>query len=123
MTHLQKAPRKPLFLNEKQGNTFVALFDDEIEQLIAKCIFVDGFTNEETAFEVGYCVRQIERKRKTLLEVALNMLVELRTPKKPRVDNDDWFCCPNCDETFSLTDILNRHNRYCGNCGQAILWE
>jgi hypothetical protein len=123
MTHLQKAPCKPLFLNEKQGNTFVALFDDEIEQRIAKCIFIDGLTNEETALYVGYCTRQIERIRKNMLEVALKMLVEIRTPKKPLNPCGRYFGeakggnCPCCGaHTNSATYT------YCRKCGQALDW-
>lgn len=44
-------------------------------------------------------------------------------PKNPRVDNDDWYCCRNCGETFSLVNTLHKRNKYCGNCGQKISWE
>lgn len=123
MTHLQKAPRKPLFYNKKQGEVFVSLFDDEIEQRIAKCIFVDGLTNEETALEVGYSLRSIERKRRNLLNVGVNMLVEFRTPKKPRVHgfregrliNTISYTCPMCNEHIG-------RDAYCKHCGQALDW-
>ena len=123
MTHLQKAPRKPLFLNEKQGKCFIALFNNEIEKRIAKCIFIDGLTNEETALEIGYCTRQIERIRKNMLEVALKILVEMRTPKKAikhgfnpkKLISTVHYTCPNCNEHIG-------RDRYCKHCGQALDW-
>ena len=45
------------------------------------------------------------------------------TPAKPRVDDDDWFCCRRCGETFYLTNGLHKRNKYCGNCGQKIDWS
>ena len=133
MTHLQKAPRKPLFLNEKQGKCFIALFNNEIEKRIAKCIFIDGLTNEETALEIGYCTRQIERIRKNMLEVALKMLVEMRTPKKPigiydeniyHIDDDDYIYeparfggCPACNQEVQDGML------FCSFCGQALDWS
>ena len=50
-------------------------------------------------------------------------LTDKETPKKARVDNNDWFCCPNCNRTFSLINHLGERNRYCGDCGQRIDWN
>ena len=49
--------------------------------------------------------------------------LEKQTPKKPRVNDDSWFCCRNCGETFSLANTVHRKNKYCGNCGQALDWS
>lgn len=45
------------------------------------------------------------------------------TPKKVRVDDDDWFCCPNCNDTFGLVNHFGKRNKYCGDCGQRIDWS
>ena len=124
MKHLQKAPRKPLFFNEKQGNVFLSLFDDLTEKRIAKHLFIDGLTNEETGSNIGYSTRQIERIRKNLLKVALKMLVEMRTPKKAIKHGFDpnklistvHYTCPMCNEHIG-------RDRYCKHCGQALDWS
>jgi hypothetical protein len=85
MPHYKKHPRKPLF-NDKEGQTFVNLFNsfdiDENYIKIAKLIFVDGLTNEETAEEVGYSKRHIERLRVKLMGFALKKMIDKQTPKK-----------------------------------------
>lgn len=48
---------------------------------------------------------------------------EKQVAKKPRTDDEDWLCCRNCNETFSLFNFLNKRNRYCGNCGTKIDWS
>ena len=124
MSELQKMSRKSLFLNEKQGNVFLSLFNDEVEKCIAKHLFVNGLTNEATALEIGYCTRQIERKRKNLLEVALKMLVEMRTPKRAirhgferkKLISTVHYTCPMCNEHIG-------RDRYCKHCGQALNWS
>jgi hypothetical protein len=49
--------------------------------------------------------------------------LEKQIPKKPRIDADEWTCCPECDSTFKIFDSFNKRNRYCGNCGQALDWS
>ena len=44
-------------------------------------------------------------------------------PKKPRVDSESWLCCPNCNETFAMFDMLNRRLLCCGCCGQKLDWS
>ena len=46
-----------------------------------------------------------------------------RIPQKPRVDDNGWYCCRNCGDTFSLVNMVNDRNKYCGKCGQALNWE
>lgn len=80
MKHLQKAPRKPLFTNENQAEIFINLFNDcdEIEyKTIAKLIFVDGLTNEETANATYYSLRSIERVRSKIIKIALKKAITL----------------------------------------------
>lgn len=48
--------------------------------------------------------------------------LEKQIPKKLRVDDEGWLCCPKCDETFKLHNQYHEKNRYCGNCGQKICW-
>ena len=49
--------------------------------------------------------------------------LEKQIPKKLRVDDEGWLCCPKCDETFKLHNQYHEQNRYCGNCGQRIDWS
>ncbi len=56
------------------------------------------------------------------LDIAI-MALRKQTPEKQRIDNDDWRCCPRCNETFFLTNAFNKRNKYCGNCGQALDWR
>ena len=52
-----------------------------------------------------------------------NNVLDKETPRKVKVDSDDWFCCPNCYDTFGLINHLGGRNRYCGRCGQRIDWS
>lgn len=83
MKHLKKAPKKPLFTNDKEAQTFVNLFNDfHIEdnyRKIAKLVFVDGLTSEEVAEEICYSKRQIERIRAELMKIALKKLIYMQT--------------------------------------------
>ena len=56
------------------------------------------------------------------LQIAIEA-TEKQIPKKQRTDNHDWRCCPRCYKTFSMVNVLNERNRYCGNCGQALDWS
>lgn len=49
--------------------------------------------------------------------------LEKQIPKKPRVDSESWLCCPKCDETFAMFDMLNRRLLCCGCCGQKLDWS
>ncbi len=60
--------------------------------------------------------------RRIEIEVAISALKK-QIPKRPRVDDDSWYCCPRCDETFSMWDKLSRRLLYCGNCGQKLDWS
>ena len=48
--------------------------------------------------------------------------IKKQIPQKPRVDENDWYCCRQCGETFFLINMVNERNKYCGKCGQAIDW-
>ena len=130
MKEYKKHPPKPLFADEKQGEIFLSLIKEPTYRKVAKCLFIDGMTNEETAFEIGYCVRQIERIRKSTLQVVLKMLVEIRTPKKPKTKKQNtiqmkfepsveveknYNQCPLCDEVVT-------GGKFCDHCGQALDW-
>lgn len=56
------------------------------------------------------------------LHKMIDLAIEKQTPKKPRTNGDNWFCCRNCGETFSLANTLHKRNKYCGECGQALDW-
>lgn len=56
------------------------------------------------------------------LQMACNAL-EKQIPKKTRVDDNEWYCCCNCGDTFSLISIVNKRNKFCGKCGQALDWS
>lgn len=131
MKQLQKSPRKPLFRNDTDANTFVNLFNgfdvDENYKIIAKLIFVDGLTNEEVAREVCYSKRQIERIRVKLMKIALKKLIDKQTPKKGAIkylssytDDPPVLLCPNCQEHIP-TEGCNLY-KYCYTCGQKLDW-
>lgn len=56
------------------------------------------------------------------LHKMIDLAVEKQIPKKPRTNEDGWFCCRNCGETFSLSNTLHKRNKFCGECGQALDW-
>ena len=62
-------------------------------------------------------------KEVVLNETAILNALEKQIPKKLRVDDEGWLCCPNCDETFKLHDQFRKRNKYCGKCGQALDWS
>ena len=49
--------------------------------------------------------------------------LENQIPKKIRVDNEGWLCCPNCDENLKLHNQFKKRNKCCGECGQALDWS
>ena len=55
-------------------------------------------------------------------DVAISAL-EKQIPKKLRVDDEGWLCCPKCDETFFLHNRTGEKNKKCGICGQALDWS
>lgn len=118
MTHLQKAPRKPL-LNVKQGEVFVECLEDDLHKKIAKDIFVGGMTNEEIAEKYFYCKRQVERLRVDLTKNVLKKLIEKQIPKKPKyIEGDyDMPLCPCCGMS-----VDENEENYCSVCGQALDW-
>ena len=66
-----------LVFKGKQATAFISLFDDnETVQKVARCLFVDGLTNKQTAEKVGYSLRQIERLRLRITRVALRKLMD-----------------------------------------------
>lgn len=73
-------------------------------------------------------IKEIAKENGIEKEVVLNETVivnalKKQIPKKLRVDDEGWICCPNCDETFKLHDQFRKRNSHCGNCGQAIDWS
>ena len=76
MIHGQKAPKKPLLVNKNETEIFISLFDEEYHKRVAKSLFVEGLTNEETADKIGYSTRQIERIKTYLLRTAVKRLIE-----------------------------------------------
>lgn len=77
--HYKNRPNKPLFTDKKEAELFLSLFndfDDESHIKVAKAIFIDGMTNEETANYIGYSKRHIERLRADILKVALKRAIK-----------------------------------------------
>lgn len=72
---------------------------------------MDKHTATEQAYKNGYAKGYADGKE------------EKQIPQKLRIDKHDWKCCPRCYKTFSLMNMLNERNRYCGNCGQALDWS
>lgn len=50
-------------------------------------------------------------------------MIDKETPTKLRVDDEQWLCCPRCNETFFLHNMFKEKNNYCGRCGQALDWS
>jgi hypothetical protein len=76
-------------------------------------------------------IRYYERKARPLrpfktvlwtLGVAKSCM-EKQVSKKLKADKDGWLHCSCCGETFSLANMMKKKNKYCGECGQMILWE
>ena len=124
MKHGQKAPRNPLFTDKKSADIFIALFIEEHHKRIAKSLFVDGLTNEETAYKIGYSTRQIERIKTYLLRAAVKRLIEKQIPQAINEeqfvkDMNIYYNCPVCDCDFTGKPAT----KYCSNCGQALDWS
>ena len=76
--HYKNHPKKPLFTDKKEAELFLNLFndfDDENHIKVAKAIFIDGMTSEETANYIGYSERHIQRLRTDILKVALKRAI------------------------------------------------
>lgn len=68
----------------------------------------------------------VEKEKYTLALKAIRtsiIALSKQMPQKPKVDENDWYCCRNCGDTFSLLNMVSGRNRYCGKCGQAIDWR
>lgn len=68
----------------------------------------------------------VKKEKYTLALKAMRTAItalKKQIPQKPRVDENDWYCCRNCGDTFSLINMVNNRNKYCGKCGQALDWE
>ena len=50
--------------------------------------------------------------------------IPLKIPRSPYPDGDkSILACPNCGSGEYLHNIDTAQNVFCGQCGQAILWE
>ena len=56
------------------------------------------------------------------LHEMIDLAIEKQILKKLRTNDDNWLCCRNCGETFSLANTLHKRNKFCGECGTAIDW-
>ena len=75
---MKKALRHPLFTEEKEINIFLSLCNDMDEESyveVAKAIFVEGLTNEETAEKTNYSLRQVERIKQKVIKVVLKRAI------------------------------------------------
>ena len=61
--------------NTKEAEIFLSLFDDEVKKKIAKCLFVDGMTNEEAAEVVCYSTSSIANWKMKILKESIKILV------------------------------------------------
>ena len=63
----KKPPKKPIYKeNSAEAKKLFLVCENELEKQIAKLIFIDGYTADEVAYEVGYSERQIYRIKKKL---------------------------------------------------------
>ena len=79
MVHHKKPPRNPLFTDENEVRVFMSLFndfDDERHIKVAKALFVDGLTLEETAEMSYYDIRSIGRLKNDILKVILKRAIK-----------------------------------------------
>lgn len=75
--------RNDLVFKNAEAEMFLSIFaDDKVIQNIAKCMFVDGLTAEQTAIITAYSKRQIERFRLRIMTVAVKRLMKKQIPKK-----------------------------------------
>lgn len=70
--------RHPMIFKGRKAKYFLSLFDDGALRAVAECIFVEGLTNNETADKLHYSLRQIERLRARVNEVAIKRLMDER---------------------------------------------
>ena len=98
---------------------------DEIVDLVQKILIERRIAEDKLIFgEIKEIAKDYGIEKHIILNE--NVIVNAfnkQIPKKPRVNDDDWLCCRSCGETFSLTNGLNKRNKYCGNCGQALDWS
>lgn len=65
----KKSPHKPIYeMNSTEAKKLFSVCENKLQEKIVRFIFIDGYTADEVAVEVGYCVRQIYRIKKKLIE-------------------------------------------------------
>ncbi len=63
----------------------------------------------------------IDRERITAAIDVLKDAARFRIKRKPISEPEPCYgngCCPNCRVCF-----LDKSRKYCGNCGQALVWN
>lgn len=68
--------------NTEEAEIFLSLFEDDIEKKIAKCLFIDGMTNEETAEVVCYSTSSISNWKMKILKDCVKILVGKKVSNK-----------------------------------------
>lgn len=64
----KKPPHKPIYKeNSAEVKKLFSACENELQEKIVKLLFIDGYTADEVADEVGYSVRQIYRIKKKLI--------------------------------------------------------
>lgn len=68
--------------NTKEAEIFLSLIDDEVKKKIAKCLFIDGLTNEATAEVVDYSTSSIAKWKMEILKDCIKILVGEKVSNK-----------------------------------------
>lgn len=100
-------------------------FDNAVHSVTQKMVaqFVDDY-DDYIISQIANTARQNGISELVVLNKAAIMgALNKQIPQKPRVDDNDWYCCRNCGDTFSLVNMVNDRNKFCGKCGQALDWE
>lgn len=85
--------------------------------------FEEEITRLENAPKINGCEMTDEWAEQIKICKTAKSAIEKQIPKKPKIDNNDWISCPNCNETFAMFDSLERRLSCCGCCGQRLDWS
>lgn len=68
--------------NTEEAEIFLSLIDDKVKKKIAKCLFIDGMTNEATAEAVDYSTSSIAKWKMEILKDCIKILIRNKISNK-----------------------------------------
>lgn len=73
-------------------------------------------------FTVSMCIdANAAIKENMAIDMAIEAL-DKQMPKKPHLEGDGYWACPNCEEKYEYYNELDCL-KWCSACGQAIDWS